>query len=748
MAEVGARNEVWTREVAPGILHMDLVAPGIHCAGCVSRIEKGLAPLPAVTRARVNLSTKRIGIDWRRGETDADALIEAVRDLGFEARPYDSGQSGAAEREASGRRLLRSMAVAGFAAANIMLLSVSVWAGAEGATRDLFHWLSAMIALPTIAYAGRPFFDSAWTAIKARSLNMDVPISLAVLLAAAMSLAETMRGAEHAYFDAAVMLLFFLLVGRYLDHMMRARAQSAVTQLLALSATGATAIDADGTRRARPVSDIEPGMLVVVTAGERVPVDGDVIDGSSDLDRSMVTGEATPEAVSPGQTVHAGTLNLTGPLTIRVTAAGEDTFLAEIVRLMEGAEHSKGRYVRLADRAARLYAPSVHVLAAFTFLGWLAWTGGDWHLSLLIAISTLIITCPCALGLAVPAVQIVASGVLFRRGILVKDGAALEKLGQIDTVVFDKTGTLTMGEPRLTGPAVVDTSDLAVAAGLAQGSNHPLSKAMAAEAIAKGVIPAAVSDITEVAGCGLEGTLQGRRVRLGRPSWCDPLNESPDGMTLSLQLGDRVAVTFQFVDQLRPDVPKTIEELRRRGIRPEILSGDAAGAVETVADELAITRYRSAQTPQEKLIYIDRLAAEGRRVLMVGDGINDAPALAAGHASMAPAGASDIGRTAADLVFTGESLLPVVQGVDVARSSNRLVTQNFGLATTYNLIAIPIAVLGFVTPLVAAVAMSASSIIVTGNALRLRWIKLAEPSASQTINGERPATEPAKQVAA
>lgn len=724
MAEAAAQtNSVpWVREIAPGVQHMDLVAPGIHCAGCVSRIEKTLGALPGVTRARVNLSTKRIAVDWQTAENKAETLIEAVEGLGFEARPFDAGMAGADQRDKTGRVLLRAMAVSGFAMANIMLLSVSVWSGADGATRSLFHWLSAMIALPAIAYAGRPFFVSAWNAVKARSLNMDVPISLAVLLAAGMSVAQTIGEAEHAYFDAAVMLLFFLLIGRYLDHLMRARAQSAVTQLLALSATAATVVDDDGARRLVRVEDIRPGMMVAVAAGENIPVDGTVMDGTSDVDRAMVTGESVPDAITEGGAVHAGTLNLTGPLLVQVTAAGEDTFLSEIVRLMEGAERGKGRYVRLADRAARAYAPMVHTLAALTFAGWMVWTGGDVYMSLGIAISVLIITCPCALGLAVPAVQIVASGVLFRRGVLLKDGAALEKLAQVDTAIFDKTGTLTAGQAELLGP--VPAADLALAAGLAQHSHHPLSKAVVRAAHDLGVTPCSVTGVEEVPGQGLQGRWKGRSVRLGRAAWCGMPEASGTALSLSLVVEGEAPQRLRFTDTLRPDASVTLDVFRDRNVSVEMLSGDTDGAVAAVAGDLRIDRYRAAQTPQDKLGYIDRLSAEGRTVLMVGDGINDAPALAAGHVSMAPATASDVGRTAADLIFVGDRLAPVVDSLDVARMATRLIRQNFALATAYNLIAVPIAVFGFVTPLIAAVAMSVSSLIVTGNALRLRWIRL------------------------
>jgi Cu2+-exporting ATPase len=730
------------RETVPGQFHIDLLAPGIHCGGCVGRIERTLAAHPAVLHARVNLSTRRIAVDWRAAQAAADDIIAVVEGLGFETQPVTE-QAGTEDRQRrEGRRLLTAMAVAGFAAGNVMLLSVSVWSGAEDATRTMFHWLSAMIALPAVLFAGQPFFRSAAQALKARRVNMDVPISLAVILATGLSVAQTLRHAEDAYFDAAVMLLFFLLVGRYLDHMMRDRARSSVTRLLSLTASTATVVAEDGSHHHVAVDKVVPGMTVAVPAGERIPVDGTVVAGESELDRSLVTGESRPEGCGAGDAVHAGTLNLSAPLRVRVSATGEDTLLADVVRMMEAAEQGKASYVRLADRMARLYAPVVHVLAALTFTGWLAATGGDAYTALMTAIAVLIITCPCALGLAVPAVQIVASGLLFRRGVLVKDGAGLEKLAAVDTVIFDKTGTLTLGRPVLVEPVAISADLLAIAAGLARESRHPLSRAVTEAARARNVAPASVSVVREEPGQGLHGlTAEGETIKLGSRRWCgaDGTARPDDGHPeIALRVGVREPVILRFSDRPRDGVAETVAALARRGIDIEILSGDHPAAVGAAAEAAGIARWKANQTPQDKLARIRELEAQGRKVLMVGDGINDAPALAAGHASMAPASASDIGRTAADFVFTGDDLRPVVDAMDVARAARRMVKQNFALAIAYNAVAVPIAVAGFVTPLIAAIAMSSSSLIVTGNALRLRLLK---PGGDVSPAASSPATD-------
>jgi nitrogen fixation protein FixH/copper chaperone CopZ len=357
----------FVRQDAEGVCRLDLMAENIHCADCIRKIEGRLLAMPGVTAARVNLGGKRIAVAWREGEVEPLAIAEAVTRLGYPVAPFDPTLLDE-KTKAADRELLCCLGVAGFAAGNVMLLSVSVWSGSgidmDPATRDLFHWISALIALPAVAYAGRPFFRSAWGALKGRVMNMDVPISLGVVLASGMSLIETMHGAPHAYFDAAVSLLFFLLCGRYLDRQARARARSAAEHLLALTAVGAVLIEPDGRRHAISVVQLRPGMTVAAAAGDRIPTDGIVASGRSTLDNSLLTGESMPAAAGPGDKVYAGALNLSAPLEVRVTAAGEDTLLAGIARLMSAAEQGRAHYVRLADRVARLYAPLVHVLAA------------------------------------------------------------------------------------------------------------------------------------------------------------------------------------------------------------------------------------------------------------------------------------------------------------------------------------------------------------------------------------------------
>lgn len=687
----------------------DFTVPGLRCAGCISKLENGLPQQPGIIAARVNFTAKRVRID-HLPEMDVPSLKAAIATLGFEAEAIADMLAG---KDAESRFLLKCMAVAGFAAMNIMLLSVSVWSGAEGSTRDLFHWLSAVIALPTVAYAGRPFFASALAALRAGRTNMDVPISIGVLLATGISLHETIIGGPHAWFDGAVMLLFFLLAGRWLDSVMRDRARDGVAALLRQSAPGALVRTGQGTRW-MAADELKPGMDMLVAAGERLAADGVIIEGNSAFDLSLLTGESAPQSVRSGDRVHAGTLNLDRPVTVHVTAAGQDTAIADISRLMEEATQSKSRYVRIADRAARLYAPAVHLLAALSFAGWLI-AGAGWHHSLLIASAVLIITCPCALGLAVPAAQIVASGALMRRGVLIKDGSALERLSEANQVIFDKTGTLTLGRPESVNLCAFSMQDKGIILALARASRHPLSNALRAALEREGVAPAAVVDMNEQPGLGVTGRFGEEQVALTRPEGA----MLHDNLATCYVRGIRPPRPLLFEDALRPDAARTVARLSAMGLPGLIASGDRIAALRPVAAAVGLVA-QGGMHPQDKLALIRRLSGNGARILMVGDGLNDGPALAAGHVSLAPASASDASQHAADAVFLGDSLAPVAVAVEVARKTMRIIRQNFALAIGYNFIAVPLAIMGQVTPLIAALAMSGSSLIVVGNALRLR----------------------------
>jgi P-type Cu2+ transporter len=703
---------------------MEFAVEGIHCASCMGRIERAFAAEPGVAAARVNLTTKRMTVTWPAGAAKPDRALALLEKLGFEGRPFVP-EKALDREEQEQKRLMRALGVAGFAMMNVMLLSVSVWSGHStgltSETRDLFHWISALIALPTAAYSGRVFFESAIRALKAKAVNMDVPISLGILLALGMSVVETLNHGEHAYFDGAVMLIFFLLLGRVLDQVMRRRTRDVAANLAALRSLTACRLMPDGTSIDVPAAAIAAGDLVLVRPGDRIAIDGIIAMGRSEVDASLVTGETQPAAVGPGDAVHAGTVNYSGLLHVTADGAAKGSLLDEIEKLLAGATEARSSYVRLADRAARLYAPVVHAAALLTFLGWMA-LGLSWQASLVIAITVLIITCPCALGLAIPAVQVAAAGALFRRQVLLNSGEAIERLAAVDTVVFDKTGTLTEPEPRILNLADISDETLKLAGRLARSSRHPLARAVARST--PDATPLAA--VRESPGEGVTASHEDGIVRLGSPAFCGAEREAamlaerhPGASLIAFRQGDQ-AVVFALMQAPRPDAASTIASLKQQGYAIHVLSGDRAEAVERAIRPFAIDAVVSGATPSGKVEYLAMLKRDGRTCLMVGDGLNDAAALGHAHVSISPVSAADIAQANADALFMGRSLSPVAAALRVSRKAHRVMLENLWLAVVYNAVAVPIAIMGFATPLVAALAMSGSSLIVTLNALRVR----------------------------
>ncbi len=698
-----------SRKLGDGSRQLEFAVPDAHCAACIRSIETGLDALPQVKSARVNLSKRRVRVVFDPEAGRPAEIAPAIRSAGYHNYVLDPASE---EDGGSGlRELVKALAVAGFAAGNIMLFSVSVWSGANEATRDLFHWISAVIAFPAIAYAGQPFFRSAWRAVRVGRTNMDVPISIGVILATALSLFETINSGRHAYFDASATLLFFLLAGRTLDYLMRERARSAITNLARIAPRGATRVHEDGRREYLPLKEIEPGMVLELRAGERVPVDSDVVSAGASFDTSIVNGESAPCLVGAGDEVMAGANNLGGLVQLIAKKRSEDSLLARMVALMEAAEGAKTRRRRIADRAAAVYAPVVHTIAIATFLGWGLFSG-DWHNALLNAVAVLIITCPCALALAVPIVHVVAAGKLFEGGVLMKDGAALERAAEADSVAFDKTGTLTVGQPRLVSQHIEGEAAGHAAAVLAAASTHPLSRALV-RVLDRGETVA--TDVAEKPGQGVEGTIGGRNWRLGNRQWCGLDGDDADTTAVWLSSEGLAMATFRFEDEVRSDAREAVRELGAIGLPVRLISGDALQPVAAVAARVGITDARGKLQPEDKVGDVER-----GHTMMVGDGINDAPALRAAHVSMAPSTAADIGRSAADFVFTGGRLGAVPLVIGTARRAAAIVNQNLVVAIGYNAVAVPLAICGQVTPMIAAIAMSASSLIVVANALRLR----------------------------
>ncbi len=696
-----------------GNCQFEIAVKGARCANCIAKIETGVRALAGVSEARLNLSTGKLTVGWKRGAASPHAVLRRIRDLGYEAQPFDAAAT-LSSGEQEGRLLLRCMAIAGFGTVFIMGLADAVWYGGgdmEAATRQSLFWLAAAVAIPITFYAGQPFFLSAFRALRRGNANMDVPISAALILSLGLSLYQTVQHGTHNYFDAAVMLTFLLLIGRYLDYRLRSRAQGAARHLLALQSLLARRIRPDGDLETVAARDLAPGDRLLLASGDRVPVNAVLEEHATEADMSLVTGESMPQPFAPGEAIYAGAVITGAPAILRATARVEDSLVADLARLLEAGQQSRSLYVKLADRAARAYVPLVCGLALAVFVGWLG-MGASIAVAATNAITVLIITCPCALGLAVPAVQIVATGRLFQRGVFVKSGDALERLAEIDLAVFDKTGTLTTGFPALRNAADVSPAILEQAAQLARASRHPLAQALAAAAGPGPVAPG----VRETIGMGLETA--DSALKLGNAAWCglDP-GAHKGGMWFCRD--GAAPVHFVFHETIRPEAGAVVVALLRRGISVEMLSGDHPMAAAEIAARAGIAQWHAGVGAREKAARLQALKAEGRHVLMVGDGINDAAAMGLAHVSIAPGSAADVSQQASDMVLRGQDLTPLVEALDVARKARRLVLQNFALALLYNLTAIPLAALGFVTPLIAAATMAGSSLLVTLNALRL-----------------------------
>jgi Cu2+-exporting ATPase len=703
----------------------ELSLPDMHCGACIGRIENALIKLDGVHKVRANLTNKSVSINWSN-DMDPQQFVQRLHELGF--HPILSAE----QQQHSDLQLnayIRALAVSGFAAGNVMLLSVSVWAGADQTTKLWFHWLSALITIPAVIYAGRFFFRSAFHAVRSGKTNMDVPISVGIVLACSLSVYDTVMHADRVYFEAAITLVFFLLIGRTVDHLVREKASKAISGLQALEPAGAYRIKPDGSKSFVRVNALVPGDVILVDVGSRIPADGTVLSGVSDINSELVDGESVPKTVSPNQSVLSGTLNLSAPLEITVTASAADSFLASIQQLVRYGEGSKGPYRKIADKVSSLYTPFVHGAALLAFLGWY-FVSGDLHRSLSVAISVLIITCPCALALAVPMVQAIASQRLFAVGVVMKNGAALEKANLIKTIVFDKTGTITDGLPVVSATSEYSDSMLMLAQQLTQHSEHPYAKAIQTLQVSDPDLVAAdnlraVNHIKDVPGMGIEATTDQGVVRLGKRSWAlghtfalphTDIEQSESVLTMNAD----IVAEFKFEHRFRAQAKQAVDRCQDQGFELVLLSGDTHATVRSTAAQLSIANWFAQCMPEQKLQKVLSYAEQGKGVLMVGDGLNDAGAMAAATASVAPANAAGVSRTVADFVFLRPSLMAVPDVLSVANQAHSLIKQNFSIALLYNAVALPIAFAGLVTPLVAAIAMSTSSVLVVANAMRVQ----------------------------
>jgi len=698
---------------------INLIVEGIHCGSCVWLIENTLKKQEGVLNARLNMSSRRLVIEWQGEKKQVKKLVDIIEKLGYKLIPYDE-QTSESERKATEYFLLKCIAVSGFASMSIMMISLGVWAGNIDQSlgpyvREFMHWLSTIIAVPAIMYSGIPFFKSAWRALKASRSNMDIPISIAIIVSTLISLHQIYIQGEYTYYDAAVSLVFFLLIGRYLDLRARNKASERAQNIILSQVRSVTLIQGNKLKLVE-IKKAKAGDIAFVAVGEKIPVDGIVTEGESEIDNSLITGETVPFSIKVGDYVNAGTINLNNPIKIRITKVGDNTTLAEIIKLIEVAEQGKAKYVRFADKIASYYTSIVLALSSITLATWL-YLGADLNAALLYAVSVLIITCPCALGLAVPVVQVIASSRLMAKGILIKTPDALEKLSEVDTVVFDKTGTLTLGKPVWINKVDFTAQEIKLISSIASHSKHPLSQAVFDNNLKLLSVHA-----EEVRGMGLEATYGNKKYRLGNRKFCEVEHEVlDDKIEIWFRSSKQKAKRIILEDILKDDASRLVTWFKNLKMQPIILSGDRRYVVSQVAAKVGITSYKSEVRPVDKFHYLEDLARQEHKVLMVGDGLNDSAALKAAHVSISPASAIDIAQTSSDIVIQGNKLWPVREAYNVAHFANKLVVQNFALSFIYNALTIPVAMAGFATPILAAIVMSLSSIMVIGNSMRLTF---------------------------
>ncbi|MBF0125335.1 MAG: cadmium-translocating P-type ATPase, partial [Magnetococcales bacterium] len=709
-----------------------LLLTGMHCAACVWLNERVLQGLSGVRSARVNFATHRATVRWDPASLPLSHILAAVQRLGYQAEPYDPDRIEHAHRQRD-RALLVQLGVAGFGAANVMFIAVALYAGyfsgIDTELKQFFHWLSLAIALPVVLFSGRLFFRGAWSGLRAGRLTVDVPVALGILVTFVYSVWVTWRGHGEIFFDSVTMFIFILLTGRYLESAARRKAASATERLLSLQPRTAR-LQRDTVVVEVPVREVQRGDRVVVRPGERIPVDGIIRQGTTSIDESMLTGESLPVVRGVGDKVAAGTFNQEGGILFEATRVGEETALAAIVRLVEEAQSRRSPIQSLADRIAARFVVVVLALAAATVIGW--W-GIDPAQALENAVALLIITCPCALGLATPAAMIVASGSAAQRGILIRSGEVLERLARVQRIVLDKTGTLTHGKPRV--KQVVPLSGrseaqlLALVAGVEQFSEHPLGRAIVQEAVARGIAPVTdVEQVTNYPGAGVTARQAGRTVQVGRPDFVMTATMAPPpssvpwswvGCCVAGELWGWIALG----DTPRADAASTVAALQQRQLTISLLSGDHQSVVDRIAAQLGIPHAIGAALPHQKEQQVAAWHEQGDWIAMVGDGINDAPALARADVAIVVENAVDVSVATADVVLLNRRLDSLVYMVDLARGTMKCIRQNYAISLIYNSLAIPLAMAGLVIPIVAAVAMPLSSLIVIGNALRLRRLR-------------------------
>jgi Cu2+-exporting ATPase len=731
---------------------INLLVEGIHCAACVWLIENGVKALPGVEEARVNLTGRRLKVRWDNSRLQLSRILGRLGDIGYAAVPFDPESAEGGLRRQN-RAMLYRLAFAGFAAMNLMWISIALYSGADrGEFRGLFHWVGLALATPTLLYSGQPFFRGAWNGLRSGHLGMDLPIAIGASITYLYSLFVTVAGSQvgEVYWDTVVNFLFVILVGRFLESLSKREAVAATQRLFDLQPRVATVVR-EQEEQVVPVRSVVVGETVLIRPGERVPVDGEIIDGRSGLDESMLTGESRAVSKSSGDMVSAGTINGAGVLRVRATATLRDTALGRIIQLVEDAQSSRAPIQRLADRIVPWFVALTLGLATLTFL---IWIGTGFEIALMAATSVLIITCPCAFGMATPMAIAVASGRGAASGILVKNGAVLERLSGIGHVVFDKTGTLTEGRPVVSalrgtigGWQVVDRVDpvtlpadfarvLGLVGGLERVSEHPAAGAVLelCRRARLQIDACTVDDVEVMPGFGIRGRVDGVEVAVGTAAWLqrqgvvvDDLDDAPTDAVggsaaglIHCAVDGRAALTLATEDRLRPGAADLVERLCSRGVRVTLLTGDRRESAERVAAALGGVEVIAEVLPQDKDRVVDRLQQDGHRVAMVGDGVNDAPALVRADVGIAMGSGTDVSIASADIVLMSNDLQRVEEAIELSQDTLRTIRQNIGISIAYNLVMVPLAMAALITPLIAAIAMPLSSLAVIGNSARIR----------------------------
>lgn len=700
-----------------------LLIEGITCAACGWLIEKHLKQLSGVLETALNLSNHRLFIRWDAEQVMLSDLLKTIRHIGYAAHPWQADKI-SEQMHADNRRALRKLGVAGLLWMQVMMASMATWPefnidlsqGMDG----LLRWVSLILTTPIVFYCSSEFFTGALRDLRTRHLTMDVSVSLAIAGAYAAGIWSTVTGQGDLYFDAAGMFALFLLSGRYLERRARERTSAATTQLVNLLPASCLRLNPDGNSERILLSELRQGDQLLVPPGHLIPADGRIITGSSSVDESLLTGEYLPLAKQPGDSVAAGTLNIEGPLSIDVLALGEETQLSAIVRLLERAQSLKPRLAELADTVAQWFLISVLLIAAVVGV---IWWQIDPSRAFWIVLSLLVATCPCALSLATPTALTAATGSLHKLGLLITKGHVLESFQKVDTVIFDKTGTLTEGKLTLKSICPLGTLNqaqcLELAAALESHSEHPIARAF-------GRTTTTVNNVNSAPGLGLEGTVNGTQLRIGRPDYVSALGNysapampSQHGQWLLLGNTQEALAWFALDDKLRADAPALLKTCRARGWDVLLLSGDSSPMVQHIAQQLQIDDARGGLTPDDKLQVLKQLHRQGRHVLMLGDGVNDVPVLAAADISIAMGSATDLAKTTADAILLSNSLSSLISALAIAKKTRRVIIENLSWATLYNGLVIPFAAIGWVTPGWAALGMSLSSLLVVLNALRL-----------------------------